>query len=120
MSIAIRPDAIAAALGITPDSRVRIEITRDGWDNATCEETGAPGAVLVEWSTRDPEGGYQATDWTVSGVIAGGFINGLLTSDLVNPYTSIDVKIAHQYIRFMHPTLADAARYMDGPTGIAA
>ncbi|RJO71412.1 hypothetical protein D5S18_24895 [Nocardia panacis] len=110
---------IAAALGIWANPRIRIEVTDSGWDNACCEETGRPGAVLVEWSTSE-EGGYTTTDRCLSGDIAGDYINALQIGDQIDWEDGIDVKIARTYLRFVHPTLADIARQVDTPTQIAA
>ncbi|NKY47996.1 hypothetical protein [Nocardia cerradoensis] len=107
---------IAAALGIDADDRVRIEVTRDGWDNAMCEETGAPGAVEVEWVTVDGD----RTDRTFAGDIAGDHINALLLSDQVDQYETITVKVCRAYLRFVHPQLADTADRVDMPARIAA
>lgn len=123
MTIAIANPAalIAEALGINADGRVRLEITREGWDNAQCEETGAPGAILVEWTIRDyDEGGYQITDRTLSSQVAGDYINAVISSEDTNEYATILVKVAHQWIRFVHPELADMANWLAGPTRIAA
>jgi hypothetical protein len=107
---------VAEALGIHADDRVRIEVTRDGWDNAMCEETGAPGAVEVEWVTVDGD----RTDRTYAGDIAGSHINMLALSDQVDAYETITVKVCRNYLRFVHPHLADTADRVDMPTRIAA
>ncbi|MCM6777905.1 hypothetical protein NDR87_31595 [Nocardia sp. CDC159] len=99
----------AAALGITSDDRVRVDIARDGWDNAWCEETGRPAAVTVGWSTWDSdERAWLPTDRTVAGDIAAAYINSLLASDLTDPSEPIMVTVSRHYLRYMHPDIADA------------
>jgi hypothetical protein len=119
--IATPAAAIAEALGIQADERIRIEVTNTGWDNAMCEETGQPGAVEVQWDTYDwEEGCYLTTDRTLAGGIAGDYINTLLMSANTDEFETITVKVCRNYLRFVHPHLADTADRVDMPTRIAA
>ena len=121
LSLTTPATLIARALGITPDPRIRIEVTNTGWDYAKCEETGLPAAVNVEWSTRDYEdGGYAVTDCALAGPIAGDFINTLTGSEHTSPDYTITVQVARLYLRFVHPRLASAANSVDMPTAVAA
>ncbi|WP_280245713.1 hypothetical protein [Nocardia abscessus] len=43
---------VRAALGLD-DAQVRIEISRTGWDHATCEITGTPAAVDIRFYLRE-------------------------------------------------------------------
>ncbi|WP_280332044.1 hypothetical protein [Nocardia wallacei] len=110
--MAITADAIIARetrtiLGIDADTRLQITVTHDGWEHATCEETGQPGAVEVKWSTWDDEdGGYVVTDRTLAADIAGAFINTLLMSDRTNPHELIEVGVCAYYLRFVHAVAA--------------
>lgn len=100
---------IADALGITWDTRLDIQVSRDGWENACCEETGRPGAVEVKWSTWDDEdGGYVVTDHTLAGDIAGEYINSLAMSDRTSQFELIEVTVCAYYLRYVHPDIADA------------
>ncbi|MBF6277037.1 hypothetical protein [Nocardia nova] len=103
---------ILHVLGIDADHRIHIQVTNTGWDNATCEETGRPGAVEVEWNTRDSDGEYTLTDRTLAGDIAGSYINSLLLSEQTNPFELITVRVARAYLRFVFPALADVADRM--------
>ncbi|MEU1550240.1 hypothetical protein [Nocardia sp. NPDC005745] len=42
---------VRAALGVD-DASIRIEISRTGWDHATCEVTGTPAAVDIQFTDR--------------------------------------------------------------------
>ncbi|WP_067671770.1 hypothetical protein [Nocardia miyunensis] len=101
---------VAEALGLVDDTRIRVEITRGAnWDFVWCEETGRPAAVTVSWCTWDgDEASFAPTDRTVAGDIAGGFINTIAASDQTDPCETITVEVSRQWVRYIHPNIADA------------
>lgn len=101
---------VAEAIGLVNDTRIRVEITRGAnWDFVWCEETGRPAAAIITWSTWDSEeASYSLTDRTVAGDIAGGFINTIAASDQTDPSETITVEVSRQWVRYIHPGIADA------------
>lgn len=101
---------VAEALGLVADDRIRVEITPGAdWDFQWCEETGRPAAVTVTWSTWDgDDASYSLTDRTIAGDIAGGFINTIAASDQTDPCETITVEVSRQWVRYLHPGIADS------------